>query len=78
LQKFADAEAQAAKSLELKPQNPPVYVVLGYSLLRQKKVTQAENAFRRFLEIAPTSPMATDVRQVEAMIEQHERQTRQP
>jgi tetratricopeptide (TPR) repeat protein len=77
LQKFADAEAQAAKSLELKPQNPPVYVVLGYSLLRQKKVPEAEAAFQHFLQLAPGSPMAGDVRQVEAMIEQHESQTRQ-
>jgi Flp pilus assembly protein TadD len=78
LQKFANAEAQAAKALELKPQNPPVYVVLGYSLLRQKKGSQAEEAFRKFLQIAPTSPMAPDIKQVVAMIEQHEKQTRQP
>src|SRR3954468_7969744 len=78
LQKFSDAETQASKSLELRPQNPPVYVVLGYSLLRQKKVYQAEEAFRHFLQIAPASPMAVDVRQVEAMIEQHERQARRP
>jgi tetratricopeptide (TPR) repeat protein len=78
LQKFPDAEEQAQKSLELKPQNPPVYVVLGYSLLRQKKVSQAEEAFRHFLEMDPKNPMAADVRNVEAMIEQHERQTRQP
>jgi Flp pilus assembly protein TadD len=79
LQKFPAAEAHAAKSLQLKPQNPPVYVVLGYSLLRQKKVSEAEEAFRHFLQLAPASPMAGDVRQVEAMIEQHQRQTtRQP
>ena len=78
LQKFPDAEAHAEKSLELKPQNPPVYVVLGYSLLRQKKISEAEEAFRHFLKMDPASPMAADVRQVEAMIEQHEKQTRQP
>src|SRR4051812_1191011 len=78
LQKFNDAEVHAQKSLELKPQNPPVYVVLGYSLLRQKKVAEAEEAFRKFLKLDPANPMAGDVKQVEAMIEQHERQTRQP
>jgi tetratricopeptide (TPR) repeat protein len=77
LQKFPNAEAHAEKSLELKPQNPPVYVVLGYTLLRQKKAAEAEDAFRHFLQIAPTSPMAADIRQTVAMIEQHERQTRQ-
>ena len=78
LQKFTDAQVHAEKSLALKPQNPPVYVVLGYSLLRQKKVAEAEEAFRHFLKMDPANPMAVDVRQVEAMIEQHERQTRQP
>jgi tetratricopeptide (TPR) repeat protein len=78
LQKFPEAQVQAEQSLELKPQNPPVYVVLGYSLLRQKKVTAAEEAFRRFLKLAPTSPMAGDIREVVAMIEQHQKQTRQP
>jgi Flp pilus assembly protein TadD len=78
LRKFPDAQVHAEKSLELKPQNPPVYVVLGYSLLRQKKVAEAEEAFRHFLKLDPASPMAQDVKQVEAMIEQHERQTRQP
>lgn len=77
LQKFPDAQAHAEKSLELKPANPPVYIVLGYSLLRQKKVAEAEEAFRHFLKMDPASPMAVDVRQVEAMIEQHERQNRQ-
>jgi tetratricopeptide (TPR) repeat protein len=77
LQKFPDAEVHAEKSLQLKPQNPPVYVVLGYSLLRQKKGVEAEEAFQRFLQLAPTSPMAGDIRQVVAMIEQHEKQTRQ-
>ena len=76
LQKFPDAEVHAQKSLELKPQNPPVYVVLGYSLLRQKKVAEAEEAFRHFLKLDPANPMAGDVKQVEAMIEQHENQTR--
>jgi len=53
-------------------------VVLGYSLLRQKKVPQAEEAFRQFLQIAPASPMAPDIKQLVATIEQHEKQTRQP
>ena len=78
LHKFPDAEVHAQKSLQLKPQNPPVYVVLGYSLLRQKKVAEAEEAFRHFLKMDPANPMAGDVKQVEAMIEQHEKQTRQP
>jgi tetratricopeptide (TPR) repeat protein len=78
LQKFPDAEVHAEKSLELKPQNAPVYIVLGYSLLRQSKVAEAEEAFRHFLKIDPASPMASEVRQLEATIEQHEKQTRQP
>jgi tetratricopeptide (TPR) repeat protein len=77
LRKFPGAEVQAEKSLELKPQNPPVYVVLGYALLRQKKVAGAEQAFRQFLSIDPASPMAGDIRQIVATIEQHERQVRQ-
>jgi Flp pilus assembly protein TadD len=78
LQKFPDAQKQAEQSLQLKPQNPPVYVVLGYSLLRQQKALEAEEAFRKFLKIAPSDPMAGDIRQVLAMIEQHQKQTRQP
>jgi len=74
----AEAEAHAERSLALKPQNPPVYVVLGYTLLRQKKAAEAEEAFRHFLKMAPSSPMAPDVKQALVMIEQHEQQTRRP
>jgi Flp pilus assembly protein TadD len=78
LQKYAEAQSHAQKSLALRPDNPPVYVVLGYSLLRQKRAAEAEEAFRQFLKMEPGSPMASDIRQTLAMIEQHERQTRQP
>jgi tetratricopeptide (TPR) repeat protein len=73
LQRYSEAQAHAEKSLELKPQNAPVYIVLGYTLLRQKKAAEAERAFQHFLQIAPTSPMATDIKQTIAMIEQHEK-----
>jgi tetratricopeptide (TPR) repeat protein len=77
LQKFPDAQAHAEKALQLRPKNPPVYVILGYSLLRQKKVSEAEEAFRHFLKMDPSSPMAPDIKQIEAMIEQHEQPGRQ-
>lgn len=70
LNKFSAAETYARKSIELKEADAGVHVVLGYALLRQKKASDAKQAFERFLALVPGGPMATDVRNTIAQIDQ--------
>ena len=73
LNRFPEAESHARTAIQLKETNPGVYVVLGYSLLRQKKPDDARRAFEQFLKLAPQSPMSSDVKTVIAQIDQHSR-----
>jgi len=68
--KFSDAEMYARKSVELKESNAGVYVVLGYSLLRQEKASDAKQAFELFLTQVSTGPMATEVKDLVAQLDQ--------
>jgi len=77
LNKFAEAELHARKAIELKEKNPGVEVVLAYSLLRQKKATEAKVAFQQYLQLDPNSPMKADVQKTIAMIDEHEKQEKQ-
>jgi Flp pilus assembly protein TadD len=70
LSKFPDAEMHARKSIKLKETNAGVYIVLGYALLRQKKADGARHAFQQFLKLDPSSPMAADMRDTIAQIDQ--------
>ena len=70
LNKFLDAEVQARMSIKLKESKPGVYVVLGYSLLRQKKGEDARRAFQQFLKINPSGPAADDMKGLIAQIDQ--------
>jgi Flp pilus assembly protein TadD len=70
LNKFPEAETHARKSIELNEPNAGVHIVLGYSLLRQKKPDDAKRAFQRFLKLDSKSPMAGDVRKIIADIDQ--------
>jgi Flp pilus assembly protein TadD len=70
LNKFADAEAHARSAIQQKESNPGVYIVLGYSLLRQKKAEDARRAFQQFLKLAPDSPMTSDVKTMIAQIDE--------
>ena len=70
LNRFPDAELQARKSIKLKESNAGVHIVLGYALLRQKKSDAAKQAFQQFLKLVPNSPMATDVKDMIAQIDQ--------
>ena len=70
LHKFLDAEIHARTAIKLKESKPGVYIVLGYALLRQKKVDDAKHAFQQFLNLDSTGPMATDVRDLLAQIDQ--------
>jgi Flp pilus assembly protein TadD len=70
LSKFLDAEVQARTAIKLKEPKPGVYVVLGYSLLRQKKAEEARRAFQQFLKINPSGPMADDMKSLIAQIDQ--------
>jgi len=70
LNKFSDAETHARKSIELKESDPGVHVVLGYALLRQKRALDARDEFQLFLSSVPGGPMASDVRNVVAQIDQ--------
>jgi Flp pilus assembly protein TadD len=64
LNKFADAEMHARKSIELKETNTGVHIVLAYALLRQKKSDNAKQALLQFLKLDPNSPMATDIKKL--------------
>lgn len=70
LNKFLDAEVQARTAIKLKETKPGVYVVLGYSLLRQKKAADARRAFQQFLKVDPSGPMADDMKNLIAQIDQ--------
>ena len=70
LNKFPEAETHARKSIELNEPNAGVHIVLGYSLLRQRKPDDAKRAFQRFLKLDSKSAMASDIRQVIADIDQ--------
>jgi Flp pilus assembly protein TadD len=73
LSKFADAESHARNAIRRKEANPGVHIVLGYSLLRQKKPTDARRAFQEFLKLQPNGPMAPDVKTVIAQIDERTR-----
>ena len=71
LNKFADAEVHARKSIELNETNAGVHTVLGYALLRQSKPKDARQAFQQFLKVDPNNPMARDVKDTIAQIDNH-------
>jgi Flp pilus assembly protein TadD len=73
ISKFADAESHARSAIRMKEANPGVYIVLGYSLLRQKKPVDARRAFQQFLQLQPNGPMAPDVKTVIAQIDERTR-----
>jgi Flp pilus assembly protein TadD len=70
LKKFPEAETHARNAIKLKEGNPGVYVVLGYALLRQKKGDDARHAFQHFLKYDSSSPMAADVKNLIAQIDE--------
>ena len=70
LHKFPEAEAHARNAIRLKETNPGVYVVLGYALLRQKKGDDARHAFQHFLKYDSSSPMAADVKNLIAQLDE--------
>jgi uncharacterized protein HemY len=63
-------ELQARTAIKLKEPKPGVYVVLGYSLRRQKKAEEARRSFQQFLKINPSGPMADDMKSLIAQIDQ--------
>jgi len=69
LNKFPEAESHARSAIALKEKNSGVYIVLGYSLLRQKKIYEARRSFEQFLNMAPNSPMSSDVKTLIAQID---------
>ena len=69
LKKFPEAESHARSAIALKEKNSGVYIVLGYALLRQKKVYEARRSFEQFLNMTPNSPMSSDVKTVIAQID---------
>jgi Flp pilus assembly protein TadD len=73
LSKFPSAETRARNAIQLKESNPGVYIVLGYSLLRQKKPEDARRAFQQFLKLQPNGPMTPDVKTVIAQIDERTR-----
>jgi Flp pilus assembly protein TadD len=69
LNKFPEAESHARSAIALKEKNSGVYIVLGYSLLRQKKIYEARRSFEQFLNMTPNSPMSSDVKTLIAQID---------
>jgi Flp pilus assembly protein TadD len=69
LNKFSDAEMHARKSIALNESNSGVHITLGYALLRQNKPEDAKQAFQQFLKLDPNSPMAADVKNMIAQID---------
>jgi len=69
LSKFPEAETHARKAIDLKERDAGVYIVLGYSLLRQDKPAPARRAFQQFLSHDPKSKMAPDVTDMIAQID---------
>lgn len=69
LNKFPEAESHARSAIALKEKNSGVYIVLGYSLLRQKKIYDARGSFEQFLNLSPNSPMSSDVKTLIAQID---------
>jgi tetratricopeptide (TPR) repeat protein len=70
LSRFPEAELHARMAIKFKESKPGIYIVLGYSLLRQKKPDEARRAFQQFLKIDPNGPMAADTKNVIAQIDQ--------
>src|ERR1700751_112502 len=70
LNKFLDAEVHARTAIKLKETKAAVYVILGYSLLRQKKAEDARRAFQQFLKANPSGPAADDMKNIIAQIDQ--------
>jgi len=70
LNRFPEAAAHARNAIKLKETNPGVYVILGYALLRQRKADDARHAFQHFLKYDASSPMAADVKNLIAQIDQ--------
>jgi Flp pilus assembly protein TadD len=70
LNKFPEAAVHARNAIKLKETDPGVYIVLGYALLRQKKADDARHAFQHFLKYDSNSPMAADVKNLIAQIDQ--------
>jgi Flp pilus assembly protein TadD len=68
LNRFSEAEMHARKAIALKETNAGVHIVLGYALLRQNKPEDAKQAFQRFLKLDSNNPMAVDVKNVIAQI----------
>jgi len=74
LQRFSDAEMHARQAIKLKEPDPGVHIVLAYALLRQSKPIEARKEFQAFLAQAPpSSPMAADVKNTLALLDQHAR-----
>lgn len=78
LNKFSQAELHAKRAIQLKENDPGVQVVLAYALLRQGKGADAEQSFKQYLRLSPSSPMKADVENTIAVIDEHEKQGKQP
>ena len=70
LKKYQEAEIRARTAIKLKERNQGVHIVLGYALLRQKKVEEARKSFQQFLKHDPDSPMAADMKNMIVQIDQ--------
>lgn len=60
LEEWDEAESAAKRATELNPGNGAGWNLLGYSRLRAHRNPQAIEAFRKYVEVAPTEPNAHD------------------
>jgi len=59
-QEFGPAIEEYRKSTELAPSYSPAYNILGYSYRQQGDYTNAEQAFKKYIELIPTDPNPYD------------------
>lgn len=59
-QEYTAAIGQYTKSLEIAPNFPPVYNILGYAYRQVENYTEAEKVFKKYTELIPGNPNPYD------------------
>jgi tetratricopeptide (TPR) repeat protein len=59
-QEYAQAIEQYKKSIEIAPEYPPAYNILGYSYRQEENYGEAERAFKKYTELIPNDPNPYD------------------
>jgi tetratricopeptide (TPR) repeat protein len=68
---FAAAERYATSALKSKPDAADVYIILGYSQLRQQRGDAAVQAFRKYVQLNPAGSTAAEIQNVIKAVQEH-------